>query len=925
MNLSIGKKMGLNTLIFSLVAIVPFVILGVMAVKTAQQSFVESKFEQLSSVRSIKKGQIEKFFKEREGDMGVLVETVSTLRQEAFAKLVAVQEIKKQQLMNYVSSVKGALQGLKGDPYVQKAVMEFATAFAKAGNKTESSEWKSAALEYHPRLKNIMEGNGWYDMFLIGKQGNIIYTVMREADLGMNIPGSELKNQGMGKIFTYAKTMGKDEIAIADFEPYSPSNGKPAGFMMAQIHDDFGNLQGYVALQIPLDRINQIMLVRDGMGKTGESYLVGQDGLMRSDSYLDPQGHSVEASFQNKKPVKTEAVKDALQGNTNHKVIVDYNGNPVLSAWSRVELGNGVYWAMISEIDVAEAFSPVDADGNEFYAKYKELYGYYDLFLFNPDGYAFYTVTRESDYQTNFLNGKYSRSNLGTLIQQVVQSKQFGLADFAPYAPSNGEPCAFIAQPLIHNGQVEIIVALQLSLESINSIMQEREGLGKTGETYLVGSDHLMRSDSFLDPASHSVKASFANPGKGSIKTMGVTEALSGKTGNQIIMDYNDTPVLSAYTPVTIGNTTWALLAEIDQKEVVTESVAAQILLNRVWMIGLVSILVIAAVIIMSIFIVKNLSQTLSRVIAGLSSSTEQVASAAGQVSSSSQSLAEGSSEQAASIEETSASMEEMASMTAKNAENAAHADTLMKEANGVVASANNSMNQLISSMEDISRASDETGKIIKTIDEIAFQTNLLALNAAVEAARAGDAGAGFAVVADEVRNLAIRSAEAAKNTAQLIEGTVKKVNHGSELVSTTNEAFGNVAKSSEKVAGLVAEISEASKEQSGGIEQVNIAITEMDKVVQQNAATAEESASASEEMNAQAEQLKDYVGDLVLLVTGKNEQRSAALLHQKSVAGISGTSRRSMPANKKLIAPLKEVRPDQVIPFDDDKEFVDF
>jgi methyl-accepting chemotaxis protein len=176
--------------------------------------------------------------------------------------------------------------------------------------------------------------------------------------------------------------------------------------------------------------------------------------------------------------------------------------------------------------------------------------------------------------------------------------------------------------------------------------------------------------------------------------------------------------------------------------------------------------------------------------------------------------------------------------------------------------------------MAEISKASEETSKIIKTIDEIAFQTNLLALNAAVEAARAGESGAGFAVVADEVRNLAMRAANAAKDTAALIEGTVKKVNDGSKLVSSTNEAFMKVAESSGKVGTLVAEIAQASKEQSNGIEQVNLAITQMDKVVQQNAANAEESASASEEMSAQAEQLKEYVEDLVLLVVGRRPEK---------------------------------------------------
>ena len=336
---------------------------------------------------------------------------------------------------------------------------------------------------------------------------------------------------------------------------------------------------------------------------------------------------------------------------------------------------------------------------------------------------------------------------------------------------------------------------------------------------------------------------------------------------------------------------------------------------------------------VLAFFITRSITAPIRRITDGLNEGAEQVSSAAGQVSSASQSLAEGASEQAASIEETSSSLEEMSSMTKQNAENAGQANSLMKEANQVVQQANESMDQVTLSMQEITKASEETSKIIKTIDEIAFQTNLLALNAAVEAARAGEAGAGFAVVADEVRNLAMRAAEAAKSTADLIEGTVKKVNDGSELVTRTNDAFSQVAESAGKVGDLVGEISAASNEQAQGIEQVNKAVAEMDKVVQQNAANAEESASASEEMNAQATQMKSIVEELMAMVGGGTKQGTRTVSHSSASGSVfhhqpGHVNLRESHAKKtrnKTVVPhqAKEKDPEKLIPMEDD--FSDF
>ncbi len=594
--------------LFLLMGLIPLVIVGWWSMNLASNSLMEKNYAQLEAVRGIKKTQIEKYFAEREGDMGVLVENVGTLRKEAFAKLKAIQEIKKSQLTDYIETMKAQLHILKDDPYIMDALVALDRAYEAAGDRVDTPGWRSSAKKYGTRLDGIMKDNGWYDLFLIHKDGDIVYTVTRESDLGMNIPESPLRSQGIGKAFQKARTMDADEIAVGDFTPYAPSGGKPAGFMMAQMRTDAGSLVGYIAFQMPLDRINKIMLQRDGMGKTGESYLVGQDKLMRSDSYLDQEGHSVAASFKNNSTVDTEAVREALSGGNNQKVISDYNGNPVLSCWDAVDLGSGVLWAMMTEIDVAEAFCPRDESGTTFYEKYQKMYGYYDLFLVNPDGYCFYTVAQEADYQTNFLTGTYSGSNLGRLIKKVINTRKFGLADFEPYAPSNNEPCAFIAQPFVYDGNIEIVVALQLPLEAINSIMQERDGMGETGETYLVGPDKLMRSDSYLDPQGHSVKASFAGTvAQNGVDTKAVAEAISVKTDAQVILDYNGHPVLSAYTPVQVGNVTWALLAEIDEAEVLAPINALR---NSIIVAGIILAALIALV---AFFVARTIANPITK------------------------------------------------------------------------------------------------------------------------------------------------------------------------------------------------------------------------------------------------------------------------------------------------------------------------
>ncbi len=286
-------------------------------------------------------------------------------------------------------------------------------------------------------------------------------------------------------------------------------------------------------------------------------------------------------------------------------------------------------------------------------------------------------------------------------------------------------------------------------------------------------------------------------------------------------------------------------------------------------------IIVILICSIIAVFMQRIVSKPISKIIEDMADSTTSLSSSADMATSSSASLSDNAAIQAASLEETSAALEEISSIIAQNADNASNANMLMISADQVMQQASEVMNRLTTAMSDISKANAETNKIIKTIDEIAFQTNLLALNAAVEAARAGEAGAGFAVVAEEVRNLAMRAAEAAKDSTDLLEETEKHMRNGVRLVDDTDKSFKEAATRTSETATILQEITSASQEQATGINEITKSIQELDKVTHGNTIDAEQSSQIAGELENQSTQLRNHVATLTRLVKGNKGQTS--------------------------------------------------
>ncbi len=543
--------------------------------------------------------------------------------------------------------------------------------------------------------------------------------------------------------------------------------------------------------------------------------------------------------------------------------------------------------------DEASSYSKLHAKYHPAIRDFLEQFGYYDIFLVDPDsGDIVYSVFKELDYTTSLKDGPYAGTNFGKAFRDANNSSNpdfVNLVDFEPYAPSYDGVASFIASPIFDSSEKVGILLFQMPIDKINTVMTSNNdwknvGLGDSGETYLLGKDLAMRSQSrFLIEDKEGYNALMKGLGTDQgvldkinakestillqkVKTKGTLAAIAGNTNVEIFPDYRDVSVLSAYSPVGIEDVEWVIMSEIDEEEALS---AVAVLRASMWKLSGGILVLIIGIGYLVTRITGNVTTVVKNMIESLTDCSSQIELASGQVSSASQRLAQCSSEQTSSLEETSASMEEMASVTKQNANNAEEAAKLVELCSSSAENGNNMVKEMNTAMDEVNTGSKKIAEITKVIDSVAFQTNLLALNAAVEAARAGEHGKGFAVVSEEVRNLAHRCAAAAKDTAKLIEEGLSKADNGAKLSARCGDALEDIVKNVKKATSLTEEIKNASVEQSEGIGQVNNAINQMDKMTQENAAHAEETASVSEEMSAQTGNLIDQIATLASLVGG--------------------------------------------------------
>ncbi len=562
---------------------------------------------------------------------------------------------------------------------------------------------------------------------------------------------------------------------------------------------------------------------------------------------------------------------------------------------------------------------------------YQKQSGMYDVFLIcAKHGHVMYTNAKESDLGENLGHGQYKETGLATLWKKIVKTDKQAVVDMAPYAPSNDEPAMFAGYP-IHDesGSLIGIIAFQIPLNQINKVMASRHGMGETGETYLVGSDQLMRSDSFLDPKNHTVKASFANPNLGKVDTKAVRKALAGNHDQEIIKGYNGNPVLSSYAPFKIMDLTWAVIAEIDAAEAFAPVKKLQILMGIIALIGIITITGAALAFTRSVtkpilqgvefakalsegdltqtldidqsdeigILAKamnqmslNLNQMFTELTQGVeilsSSSTElsavssqmsttsdetsgksdSVAAAAEEMSSSMNSVAAASEQASTNVQMVAAAAEEMSSTITEIARSTERGRSVTKDAVLKSGKASEKVDQL-------GIAARQIGSVTETIAEISEQTNLLALNATIEAARAGEAGKGFAVVAGEIKDLAKQTAAATQKIRESIEGiqnttdsTVKEIEEITTVISNVNEIVTSIATAVEEQSAATQEIADNVNQAALGIQDVNQNVAESSSVSEGIAREIVEVSQASKEMSDASSQVNTSAEEMSTL-----------------------------------------------------------
>ncbi|KOR29937.1 hypothetical protein TI03_00955, partial [Achromatium sp. WMS1] len=558
-NLSLRYKL---LIIFLLVGLLPFSILGYMALQNAATALENQIISQLEALRGARQQQVVDSFKELKADMSSFTHILERIRDQAFNTIIASNSLKRAQIEEYFAQRFEILKDISQNVRFTEGLPAFVNVFDRPGN-INSIEYKKVLSEREGGIKSFNQAFHFYDILFISAKGDIVYTVTKESDLGQNVTTGSLRDSGLGELFAKART----GIVVSDFSYYEPSK-KQAIFMGLPIIDKTGVFQGVIAVQVSYEDINTIVNRSAGLNRNSGSFIVG----------IRPGGKRSLRSDRTIKKGKigdeydTNFAQQALSGTSNYEIEIGSTGKLELLVFEPISIP-GLQWAMftfanLEELLTADTSVGTTQTGKDFMRQYNKIYGYADLFLISGAGDVFYSVERKSDYGSNVLSAsKLATTGLGRVVRDVVDNQAYSVQDYTKYSPANNEPSMFAATPILDRTgkDIQFILAVRIPSTRFNDITTDRRGLGESGETFTVGEDLLMRTASRYETGGQSSILNFK------LDTVAVRAAFAGKVGFVRADDYRPVPCIIGYTALGLKDLglpfEWTGIAKFDAAE----------------------------------------------------------------------------------------------------------------------------------------------------------------------------------------------------------------------------------------------------------------------------------------------------------------------------------------------------------------------
>ncbi len=579
--MKLGGKLTMSHLLLALIpmAIVVFVIVQTMnwgigkISEDAHEAVEHIAIDQIESMRTVKKEQVETFFNDRETGISVLSKNISAMLGNAKKRLKGIHEPKVLELQNLLKNFEKEAKFLAHQVQANPTLMNNIGFYLKKNKPAEGQGIDKSSEQYElmaengvPVIKSFSKTFGYDDVYIIeAKSGLVVMSAWQDKDSGLSLTSAEMKDTGLAKAWKQAAS--GSSLSFVDFSPYAPAGNKQVAFLGAPVKNDSNEVEYVVALQLPVAKMNEIAGRQIGLGKSGETYIISNIGgkvTLRSDR-VQEEGHCVGQEFG------TDWNNEILRSGTDSSAIMRCeDGRPMLLVWTPLYISYEK-WFCVTRINLEEIIAGIDGgdkDGKKgevnALVAFKVKYKFYDLFLFTPDGYCFYTVEKESDYQTNLLNGKYASTGLGRAVKDCLKENRLAFSDFSPYPPSNNLPASFMVYPVAAEGQTQLLVGLQLSDANITKMMKSGCSVSEGVEAYLIGPDGKLRSNTLMKPEEYNVQNSFRKDL--ALKTVAITNSLAGKDGSVEDKNYLGDEVISSYGMIDVFGTKWGIVCEVNKK-----------------------------------------------------------------------------------------------------------------------------------------------------------------------------------------------------------------------------------------------------------------------------------------------------------------------------------------------------------------------